>query len=153
MIIGTLIALPAKFPFHLVDRNIVDGGVPHSHQSVVVEFPVLVAARAEPRAGCVVIFVAEPHRDLGVGTAPQFLDQFVPVLLLPLPGQEIPDLVATGHERGAVPPDRVGRVRHFDPVRILRVPSVLGHANLLRSGLSREGRERRLRFRRRRHYC
>ena len=48
-------------PLIFRNRNVVGAHFPHSHQAIVVEFPMLVAVRAEPLAACVVPFVFKPN--------------------------------------------------------------------------------------------
>ena len=80
-----VIRAPAQRPVELAlafgDRHVVDGGMAHGHQAVLVELPILVAIGAEPVAGVVVPFVGVAHGDAGVGVGPEFLDQAVTAFL------------------------------------------------------------------------
>src|ERR1700752_987152 len=87
--------------------------------------------------------VLKPHRDPVAGERPQALAQRVIELALPLSGQELHDLIATGDEDVAIAPDRVKGVGARDVHRVARVPGVLGCLHLLRGGLGGEWRKRR----------
>ena len=50
MIAGAAAKRPVVFALTLLDRQIIDAGDAQTHQSVLVEFPVLVAVAAEPMA-------------------------------------------------------------------------------------------------------
>ena len=59
-----------------------------AHESLLVESPILVAVAAEPASTVVMPFVSKPDRDAVVTKGPDFLDQTVVQLLIPLACQE-----------------------------------------------------------------
>jgi hypothetical protein len=143
MLVGAAAERPVVFALAFLDRKIVDAGDAKAHQAVLVELPVLVAVAAKPVAAVVVPFIGEAHGDAVVAEGPDFLDQAVVELAVPLTRQERLNGLATLKELGAVPPAAVGRVRERNASRIARVPRVLGHAHLLRGGFSAERGKRR----------
>src|SRR6266581_2774276 len=133
---------PVVLAIAILDRNIVDAGDAHAHQAVFVKLPVLVAVAAIPVATVVVPLVGEAHGDAVLPEGPEFLDQTVIELAVPLACQERFDGLAALQEFGAIAPAAVGRVRKRDASRIARVPCVFGHTCLLRCGLLGEGWKR-----------
>ncbi len=133
---------PAEQPLVLADRQVVDAGVTFVHQSLLVERPVLVAVGAEPVARVVVPFIGEAHGDAVAGKRPEFLDQPVLLLALPLAAEEFDDPLAAADEGRAIAPDAVGTVGQRDALRVAAVPAVLGGADLLRGGFGGEGGKR-----------
>jgi hypothetical protein len=77
-------AIPMEFTLSFLYRPIFDAGVPAPVSAELVVLPILVAIGAEPIAGIIVVFVGEPHCDAIFGERPQFLDQAVIQLALPL---------------------------------------------------------------------
>src|SRR5687768_2314819 len=136
---------PAVFSIALGDREVVDARDAPAHVAERIELPVLVAVRAEPVPRIVVPFVRKAYRDAVVVKRPQLLDEAVVELLAPLAYQELLDGLAPGEELRAIPPDAVTGVSQRDPLRLARVPRVLGHAHLLRRRRCVEWRERRSR--------
>src|SRR6188472_4508614 len=65
------------------DRHVVDRGLTPLHQAGFVEFPLLVAVGAKPRAAFIVPLILEAHRDPVLVIAPQILDQPIVALLRP----------------------------------------------------------------------
>src|SRR5262245_5322225 len=108
MVVGAAAERPLVLAVALPYRQVIDAGDAQAHQAVLVEFPVLVAVAAEPTPAVVVPFVGEPHRDAVFAESPDFLDQAVVELALPLARQECFDLVAAADEFGAVAPAAVG---------------------------------------------
>src|SRR6516165_11429177 len=86
---------PEELAVTFGDGDVVDAGLPPTHQAVVVEFPQLVAVAAEPLARVVVPLVLEAHRDAALVEGPQRLHQPIVSFPLPFPGQELLDLAAT----------------------------------------------------------
>src|SRR5262245_42430989 len=123
---------PAVLPLAFVDRKVVDARDAPPHQAALVEFPVLVAVRAEPAPGCVVPFVGEAHRNAVAVAGPQFLDQAIVELARPLALKESDDLAAASQELVAVAPYAVRRVGERDAQRLAAVPGVLGQPHFLR---------------------
>src|SRR5262245_23487656 len=97
-----LVGAPAEWPVILalafLDGQIVGAGNAQAHQSVLVEFPVLVAVAAKPVSAVVMPFVGKAHGDAVVVEGPNFLDQTVVQLALPLACQELHDGLAANEE-------------------------------------------------------
>src|SRR6266566_7025279 len=129
---------PVILPVAVLDRRIVDAGDAHTHKAVFVELPVLVAVAAIPVAAVVVPLIGKAHGDAILPKRPEFLDQTVLELAVPLACQKRLDGRAALQEFGAVAPAAVGRVRERDASRIARIPRVFGQARLLRGGLRGE---------------
>lgn len=88
------------------------------HQAIFGKRPVLESVGAPPLARLIVPLVPKLHGDLVVGEGEQLLAQAISLLLVPLLGEEFPNGIATDEKLVAVAPDRVGRVRHLDDIRI-----------------------------------
>src|SRR5215471_452165 len=129
----------------LVDGHVVDARLPAPHQALLVELPQFVAVAAIPLPGGVVRLVLEADGDAVSVERPQVLAEGVVEFAGPLPAQELDDLRAAVQELVPVPPDRVLGVGQGDPLRIARVPRVLGGLNLLAGGLLGERWQRRSR--------
>src|SRR5215813_5546454 len=114
MIVGAAAERPVVLALALLDREVVDAGDAQAHQAVLVEFPVLVAVAAEPVAAVVMPFVGEAHGDAVFAERPDFLDQAVVELALPLARQEGLDLATSADEFGAIAPAAVGRIGERD---------------------------------------
>src|SRR5882672_10863772 len=84
MAIRTTTKRPAILAVRFRDRKVVDAGQSPPHQTVLVEFPVLVAVRPVPVPGIVVPLVGEAHRDPVPLERPQLFDQAIVQLLRPL---------------------------------------------------------------------
>src|ERR1051326_278187 len=134
VVIGTATQWPVEFALALGDRKVVDAGDAASHQTMLVELPILVAVGAEPVAGVVVPLVAKAHGDAVLAECPQFFDEPVVKLLGPFAGQELKDSLSSDQELGAVSPDRIQRVGERDSLRIARVPGVFRFAHLFDRG-------------------
>src|SRR5438105_4672156 len=91
----------------LGDEDVVDAGLPASHEPVSVEFPELVAVASPPLAVRVVAFVLEAHGDSVVLEAPDVLSQRVIQLALPFRCEERDDLGPAADERVSVAPNGV----------------------------------------------
>src|SRR5580698_9130981 len=91
--------------------RVVDTGNARAHQTVLVELPVLIAVAAIPLAGVIVPLVGKAHRNAIVPKGPDFLDQTVVELPVPLATQECLDCRATLQEFRAIAPATVRRVR------------------------------------------
>src|SRR5690349_3271807 len=103
MSLGTRAERPAIAAVALGDRRIVDAGDPALHETVPVEFPVLIAVAAEPVAAVVVPLIGEPNRDAVSGEGPELLGQPIVELALPFAREERHDGRATLEELGTVP--------------------------------------------------
>src|SRR6266568_730112 len=133
---------PAKAAVGFRDRDIVDAGFAAAHQAALVEFPLLVAVGTMPLPGIVMPFVLKPHRDAIVVERPEILDQTILVLPRPFAGEERNDRGAAFEKFGAVTPAAVLGIGQRHAFGVARIPGVLGHAGLLRGGLSGERRKR-----------
>jgi hypothetical protein len=85
---------PVVFTLALFDRQIVDAGDAQTHQTMLVEFPVLVAVAAEPVATVVAPLISKAYGDAVLSIGPDLLDQAVVVLTLPFARQKGFDGVA-----------------------------------------------------------
>src|SRR5882724_7409744 len=104
MIVGAAAERPVIFALVLLDWKIVDAGDPQPHQSVLVELPVLVAIAAEPVPAVVVPFIGKSHRYAVFAKGPDFFDQTVVELAVPLARQERFDGLTASQELGAIAP-------------------------------------------------
>src|ERR1700692_188776 len=81
VVVGAPSAWPVKLALRLLDRQVIDAGVPRIHQTFGVKFPILVAVSAKPTARVIVILIRKPNRYAIAGECPQLLDQ--PVVQFP----------------------------------------------------------------------
>ena len=88
VIVGTAAKRPVILAPALLDRQVVNAGNTHAHESVLIEFPVLVAIAAKPASAIVMPFVGETYRDAALAESPDFLDQAVVKLATPPACQE-----------------------------------------------------------------
>src|SRR5262249_12263906 len=102
----------------------------------------LVAVAAEPAAAVVVPLVGKAHRDAIAGEGPDFLDQPVVELAIPLASQERFDGGAALEKLRAIAPAAVDRVGERNAGGIARIPCISGQPCLLRGGLGGEGGKR-----------
>src|ERR1700753_1600929 len=75
---------PVEAAVFLGDRHGVDAGLAPAHQTMLVEFPLLVAIGTVPLPARIVPFILKPHRDAIVVKRPEILDQAVIELFFPL---------------------------------------------------------------------
>src|SRR5258708_4619364 len=143
MIVGPAAQRPVIAPRGFLDRGIVDARVANPHETVGVEFPVLVAVAAEPMSAVVVPFIGEAHGDPILAAAPDFLDQPVVELTIPLAPEKGLDRLASLEEFGAIAPAAVDGVGEGNPGGGAWGPGILVHPHLLRRGFQGEGRQRR----------
>src|SRR6266850_5671945 len=137
---------PVKQAVALFDRQVVDARDPLLHQAIRGKFPIFVAIAAEPPAIGVMPFIGETNGDAISVVRPEFLDEAVFQLALPLARQKGLDFATASKEFGAVPPDAPGRIGERDARRIAAVPAILGGAHLLCRAYSGKGGERRASF-------
>src|SRR6266403_697179 len=52
---------PMILALRLLDRQVINGRKPKSHQTIAIKLPVLIAIGAEPVSGVITPFVGEPH--------------------------------------------------------------------------------------------
>src|SRR5690348_10373266 len=95
---------PTVFPVGFTDRQIVDRSQPPLHFAGGVEFPVLVAVRAEPVTAVIMPFIGKAHGDPVVAKRPYFLDQAVIEFLGPFACEKGDDLGASVDELRPVSP-------------------------------------------------
>src|SRR5713226_808704 len=143
MIVQAATEGPVILALALLDRDIVDAGDAKPHQAVLVELPILVAVAAEPKPAIIVPLIGEAHGDAVSVEGPDFLDQPVIELAVPLARQERLNGLAPLQKFRAITPAAVDRVRERDARGIARIPCVFGHACLLLGGLGGEGWKRR----------
>ena len=98
MVVGPAAERPMELALVGRDRQVVDAGVAHAHQSVLVELPILVSVGPEPVAGVVVPLVRKAHGDAVAGESPEFFREAVVELAIPFAGQERNDLVPSRQE-------------------------------------------------------
>src|SRR5207302_7564222 len=122
VIVGPPAERPMVLPLAFPDRQIVDAGDAQAHQTALVEFPVFVAVAAKPVAAVVVPLIGETHGDAVVAEGPDFLDQAIVELALPLARQKLFDRLAALQQFRAVPPSAVARIGERDTLRIAAVP-------------------------------
>ena len=84
VIVGTATQRPVILAFAFLDWQVIDARDAQMHQALLIKFPVLVAIAAESIAAVVVPFVGEADRDPVVAERPDFLDQTVVELTIPL---------------------------------------------------------------------
>ncbi len=143
MIVGSASQGPEKLPIRFADGQIVDAGKATGHKAIRVEFPVLVSVRPVPVAAVVVPFVGETDGNPVFVKGPQFLDQSVVQLALPLPCQELDDLCATAWEFRSIAPYAIDRVSKRDLLGIATIPAILSQPSLQLGGFQRKWRQRR----------
>src|ERR1700710_54498 len=88
MIVRSSTERPEELAIFPRNRMFVDARVSMPHQTVVVEFPVLIAIGTDPGAAVVVVLVGEADGDTVAGERPQFLDQPILEFFCPLPAEE-----------------------------------------------------------------
>ena len=88
MTVGVAADRPVVFALALFDRQIVDAGDAQTHQTMLVEFPVLVAVAAEPVAAVVEPLISKAYGDAVLSIGPDLLDQAVVALTLPFCASE-----------------------------------------------------------------
>src|ERR1700692_175376 len=115
MVVRTATQRPVQQTVLRLYWAVVDGSVPESQQAIFIELPVLVPVRAKPVLCIVMPFVREAHRDAVVGKRPQFLDESIVQLTLPLPGVQAAAFFASRHKFRAVSPTAIDRIgeRHL----------------------------------------
>jgi len=76
--------LPEKLPLFSPNWDIIYAGLAAAHQSILIEFPLLIAVRSEPIAGVVVPFILKANGDAIVVECPKLFDQAIVQFLGPL---------------------------------------------------------------------
>src|ERR1700738_5066246 len=141
MVVGATAERPVIFSFALLDRKIIDARDAQAHRAMLVEFPVLVAVAAQPVPSFIVPFIGKADGDAILTEGPDFLDQPVVELAVPLSRQKGFDRLASLQYFGAVSPTTINSVGERDARWIARIPSILGQTRLLGGGFGGERRE------------
>src|SRR6266487_1739791 len=102
MFVRTATNWPAILPFRLLDRQIINGCKPKSHQAIVIKLPVLIAIGAEPVSRVIMPFIGEPHSNAVCVVSPKLFDQPVVEFFWPTCASKIErsQLVQSGTQRG-----------------------------------------------------
>src|SRR5271170_926704 len=77
VVIGAAAQGPEVLPFGFLDRQIVDASKTASHETVRVEFPVLISIRTIPVAAVIMPLVGKAHGDTVFVEGPQLFDQSI----------------------------------------------------------------------------
>ena len=75
---------PVVLPLRFLDGKVVDARETQPHQAIVVKLPVFIAIGSEPVSRTIVPLIPEPHSDSVIMVRPQFFDQAVVQLCVPL---------------------------------------------------------------------
>ena len=143
MVVRPAAQRPMKLAIRFGDWVLVDARMAFPHQAIFGKLPVLVAIGAEPLATIIAIFVGISDGNTIAGESPEFFDQTVVELLIPLAGQESLGLGPVLRELDAIAPTGIERVgkRHFGG--IAAVPAILCKTDLFNGALSGEWGKRR----------
>src|SRR5579862_7587337 len=95
---------PMKLTVSLFDRQFIDARVARIHQTLFVEFPILVAVSAEPVSRVIVVFVCEAHCNSIAIECPQLFDEPVVQFSRPLSCEKCNNLFSAGRKFSAVSP-------------------------------------------------
>src|SRR4051812_16977279 len=131
MVIGTSAKQPTKLSVRFVDRKIVYAGKTLSHQSMLIELPVLIAIGPKPVARVVLPLVRKANCDSIAIECPELLDQAIVQFLLPLAGEESDNLVTAVDEFRSISPLGINRVGQRHPFWIPGVPTIFCQAHFL----------------------
>src|SRR5947208_15802714 len=104
MSIGTTTKWPMILAVRFLDRQVINGGTPKSHQAIAIKFPVLVAIGTEPIARVVMPFIGEPHGDAVCAISPKLFAQPVVEFFGPRTCQKLNDFGSSDGEPGASSP-------------------------------------------------
>jgi hypothetical protein len=143
MVGGSATERPMILPIALLNREIVDAGNPSPHESILVEFPILVAIGAEPMASVVMPLVGKADGDPLAVKSPKLFDETIIQLLIPLAGEKLNDGFSAGKEFNSVAPNAVGCISERNSFRVTAVPRVLSDPDFLGRGHGVEWRKRR----------
>src|SRR5579859_4853150 len=114
--------VPAIKPFSFGYKQVVDARQAQPHQTLLIEFPVLVAVAAKPLAAVIMPLIGEAHRDAILAKRPEFLDQPIIQFPRPLAHQECLDGAAALEKFRAVAPAAVFRIGERHAGGVLRIP-------------------------------
>ena len=134
-------AIPVVFAVGFFDGKVVDGSITLLHQPCGVIVPVLVPVGTEPVAAVVMPLVSEAYGNTIFGECPELIDQTVIQFACPLSLQEGDDRRTSNHKLASITAATIMGVAQRDLFGVASVPTVLGHPNLLDSGVEREGRK------------
>src|SRR5437868_13748982 len=137
---------PVILALGFLDRHVVDARIAALHKAILAELPVLVAVGAEPVARVVVPFVGVAYGNAIAAERPQFLDQTILVLLLPLALEERLRFRSIIRELCAIAPFRVERIGERDLGGVPRIPAIFRETDFLDGGFACERRKRRTEF-------
>src|ERR1700692_2147500 len=104
MSIRTASLCPVVLALGFLDREIVDGSKPHTHQPVIIELPILIAIRAKPIPGVIAAFIGKAHCDTVSLERPQLFYQPIVQLPCPFASEKRDDFLSSVHEFRAVSP-------------------------------------------------
>src|ERR1700751_3708488 len=104
MIIRTAPWCPVILPLRLLDWQIVDASKPPEHQPVLIEFPILIAIRAEPVPGVIVLFIGKTHGDTVSLERPKLFDQPIVQLFRPFASEKRDDFLPSIRKFRSVSP-------------------------------------------------
>src|ERR1700677_55203 len=139
VVIGPTSLGPVKETVGCLDAQVVDAGVAVMHDPFGIELPVLVAVRAIPLSGVVAPLIRKPDCDAIAVEGPEFFDEAILELFLPLASEELDDLLSSVDELGAVAPSALRCVSEGNLLGVAGVPSVFGFTDFLDRALAREG--------------
>src|SRR6185437_8593548 len=125
MIIRTAAERPVELALARRDGQIVDARNPSSHEPIVTKIPVLIAVGAEPIARVIVPLVGKAHGNATAVERPEFLDEPVVELPIPLAPQKGAHRVTTGQELSSIAPDGVRGVDQRNSSGVARIPPIL----------------------------
>jgi hypothetical protein len=86
------------------DSLVIDRCVAKDHDALGIEVPVLISVGSVPLIGVIAVFIGETTCDVVVCKCPEFFDEPVVELPIPLPGEEVDDLFASNRKLSAVAP-------------------------------------------------
>ena len=113
-----------------LNRKVIDIREPQTHETIVVEFPILIREGAKPVSQVIVPFVGEAHGDAIARKCPKLFDQSVVQFFCPFAGKKRDDFLPAIHEFRTVSPLGARRVGQSYFFRIARIPGIFRQANL-----------------------
>ena len=122
---------PMVLSVGFLDWQVVDTCNPPGHEPIRIEFPIFVSVRSEPVSAVIVKLVSEAHGDPVITESPYFFDKPIIQFLSPLPLEKLNDLLSSGHELGAVPPNAVDCISKSYLFGVAAVPAVFGEPDFL----------------------
>src|ERR1700688_1679540 len=114
--------LPQEVAFARRDRHVIDAGLAAPHQSIGIEFPLLIAMAAKPIAGIIVPLVLESHGDAVFVEGPELLDQPVIEFSGPFAAKKIDDRCAALEDFRAIAPAAVFGISERNAFWIASIP-------------------------------